>query len=229
LGQQRRQFFSVTTKSSWGQENRDPFSTSATGGMDVDDFEEPTFLRRREEVDAEYLANGHEIEMSWEMFDALQSSFCLASIIFCYTLCHIRVSSSFLSTCILLCDYTAFVNMYNLSGIFGMKIDFTVLQVSSLFLYISRVCWPVTLLLLLYDRRLFLYSTFRNKCHYKSRDISKRKILNMLFIYPVEYTNKFSLFLISSQVYTYPGPGCHEVSCHLRYSHLYSISHCYGA
>lgn len=64
LSQQRHQFFSVTAKSSWGQENRDPCSASAMGGMDVDDFEEPAFLRRREEVDADYLANGHEVEMS---------------------------------------------------------------------------------------------------------------------------------------------------------------------
>ncbi|KAJ9233004.1 hypothetical protein DTO207G8_6344 [Paecilomyces variotii] len=62
LGQQRRQF-PGTAKLSRGQENRDPFSASATGAMDVDDFEEPAFLRRREEVDADYLTNGSEVEM----------------------------------------------------------------------------------------------------------------------------------------------------------------------
>ncbi|KAL1880426.1 hypothetical protein Plec18167_003830 [Paecilomyces lecythidis] len=62
LGQQRRQFPGIS-KSSWGQENRDPFSASTTGGMDVDDFEEPAFLRRREEVDADYFTNGSEVEM----------------------------------------------------------------------------------------------------------------------------------------------------------------------
>ncbi|GAD94337.1 conserved hypothetical protein [Paecilomyces variotii No. 5] len=62
LGQQRRQFPGIS-KSSWGQENCDPFSASTTGGMDVDDFEEPAFLRRREEVDADYLTNGSEVEM----------------------------------------------------------------------------------------------------------------------------------------------------------------------
>ncbi|KAJ9298137.1 hypothetical protein DTO271G3_3742 [Paecilomyces variotii] len=62
LGQQRRQFLD-TAKLSRGQENRDPFSASATGNMDIDDFEEPAFLRRREEVDADYLTNGSEVEM----------------------------------------------------------------------------------------------------------------------------------------------------------------------
>ena len=50
LGQQRRRFTSIKNQ-------------KAAGHMDVDDFEEASFLRRREDVDADYSGRGHGVEM----------------------------------------------------------------------------------------------------------------------------------------------------------------------
>ncbi|KAL1963646.1 hypothetical protein VTN77DRAFT_7967 [Rasamsonia byssochlamydoides] len=65
LGQQRRQFSSFQShlKRSPGQENKDP--VSVRNDVDMDDFEEASFLRRREEVDADYTWDGGvEVEMA---------------------------------------------------------------------------------------------------------------------------------------------------------------------
>lgn len=51
LGQQRRRFISIKNQ-------------KAAGHMDVDDFGEASFLRRREDVDADYSGRGHEVEMN---------------------------------------------------------------------------------------------------------------------------------------------------------------------
>lgn len=64
LGQQRLQLSSFQShwKRSPGQENKDP--SSAVNDVVMDDFEEAAFLRRREEVDAEYTWDGGvEVEM----------------------------------------------------------------------------------------------------------------------------------------------------------------------
>ncbi|OJJ45583.1 hypothetical protein ASPZODRAFT_17034 [Penicilliopsis zonata CBS 506.65] len=63
LGQQRRQFHR-RSKYFLGQENM--VHTGPASAMDVDDFEEPTFLRSREEVDIDYVSRRgmhYEVEM----------------------------------------------------------------------------------------------------------------------------------------------------------------------
>lgn len=61
LGQQRRQ--RTARNHSWKdhaeQENKDPLLTTEN----MDDFGEATFLRRRDEVDTDYLCSGSDVEM----------------------------------------------------------------------------------------------------------------------------------------------------------------------
>jgi hypothetical protein len=68
LGQHRRRQFSSSFHSQWKrsseQENKDPVS-SVSNDTDMNDFEEASFLRRREEVDTDYNMwdGGAEVEM----------------------------------------------------------------------------------------------------------------------------------------------------------------------
>ncbi|QKX61914.1 uncharacterized protein TRUGW13939_09070 [Talaromyces rugulosus] len=65
LGQQRRQRTAQnhSWKSNAEQENQDPFLTAENTRLDLDDFDEATFLRRRDEVDADHLWSGSDVEM----------------------------------------------------------------------------------------------------------------------------------------------------------------------
>lgn len=65
LGQQRRQRTAQnhSWKSPAEQENKDPLLTTENPQLDLDDFGEATFLRRRDEVDAEHLWSSSDVEM----------------------------------------------------------------------------------------------------------------------------------------------------------------------
>ncbi|CRG89332.1 hypothetical protein PISL3812_06368 [Talaromyces islandicus] len=65
FGQQRRQRTAQnhSWKSQAGQENKDPLLSTENTPLDLDDFGEATFLRRRDEVDADYLYSGSDVEM----------------------------------------------------------------------------------------------------------------------------------------------------------------------
>jgi hypothetical protein len=65
--EQQRRLFTYSQKqpvTSTGQENFNPSAITHTMDMDIDDFGEAAFLRRREEVDSDYIeGQGVEIEM----------------------------------------------------------------------------------------------------------------------------------------------------------------------
>lgn len=65
LGQQRRQRTAHChfLNNSEEQENKDPLLTTESTELDLDDFGEAAFLRHRDEVDADHLWSGSDVEM----------------------------------------------------------------------------------------------------------------------------------------------------------------------